>query len=228
MQQIIDFLRDVDLNNTREWFADNKPRYQAVQAQWNAFCEDLIRAIGTYDPDVARLTVKDCTYRFYRDTRFSADKRPYKTHFGCFMSPGGKKSMHSGYYFHVGTGLGNGYPAQHMLATGNYCYDPKSVKILREDISMGWDEFRDDILAAADPRFQIDMDYALKRTPREYSPDAPYAQWMRLKSYCLAMHVDDNFITSPNLAQRVADIFHTTKPFNDYINRAVDFAKEEE
>ena len=136
--------------------------------------------------------------------------------------------MHSGYYFHVGTGLSNGYPAQHMLAAGNYCYDPKVVKILREDISMGWDEFRDDILAAADPRFQIDMDYALKRTPREYSPDAPYAQWMRLKSYCLAMHVDDNFITSPNLAQRVADIFHTTKPFNDYINRAVDFAKEEE
>lgn len=228
MKEIINFLKDVEINNNREWFNDNKSRYKEIQEKWNAFCEDLIRAIGAYDSDVARLTVKDCTYRFYRDTRFSADKRPYKTHLGCFMAPGGKKSMHSGYYFHVGTGKGERYPAQHMLASGNYCYDPKAVKILREDISMGWDEFHDEVLATADPRFEIDMDYALKRVPREYSPDAPYAQWMRLKSYCLAMHVDNDFITAPDLAQRVADLFRTTKPFNDYINRAVDYAREEE
>lgn len=228
MQQIIDFLRDIARNNNREWFNDNKPRFKEVQDKWNAFCEELIREVGQYDPDVARLSLKDCTYRFYRDTRFSADKSPYKTHFGCFMAPGGKKSMHSGYYFHVGTGLDSGYPAQHMLAAGNYCYDPKAVKILREDISMGWDEFNHDVLAVADSRFKMDMDYALKRVPREYPADAPYADWMKLKSYCIAMNVDDAFVTAPDLAQRVAALFRTTKPFNDYINRAVDFAREED
>lgn len=228
MQQIIDFLRDVERNNNREWFNDNKPRYKEVQGIWNAFCEELIREIGLYDNDVARLSIKDCTYRFYRDTRFSTDKSPYKTHMGCFMAPGGKKSMHSGYYFHLGTGQGDTYPGPHMLASGNYCYDPKAVKILREDISMGWDEFRDEVLGVADPRFKPDMDYALKRMPKDYPADAPYADWIKMKSYCLSMHVDDAFVTAPNLAQRVAEIFRTTKPFNDYINRGVDFSREEE
>lgn len=227
MLQIIQFLRDVQANNNREWFNDNKPRYQQLLAKWNTFCEELIKEIGAFDPDIAKLTLRDCIYRFYRDTRFSADKSPYKTHMGCFMAPGGKKSMHSGYYFHLGTGEGDSYPGPHMLAVGNYCYDPKAVKILREDISFGWEEFEQEVLAKADPRFVPDMDNALKRVPKEYPADAPFADWMRMKSYGLSMHIDEDFISAPDLAKRVAEIFRTTKPFNDYINRAVDFARDE-
>lgn len=223
MKEIITFLREVEANNNREWFNDNKPRFQQLQQKWNAFCEELIKEIGAFDDDIARLTLRDCTYRFYCDTRFSADKSPYKTHMGCFMAPGGKKSMHSGYYFHLGTGQGLSYPGPHMLAVGNYCYDPKSVKILREDISYGWDEFSTKVLSVADPRFVPDMDNALKRVPKEYPADAPYADWMRMKSYGLSMRIDEDFVTAPQLAQRVAAIFRTTKPFNDYINRAVDY-----
>jgi len=194
-----------------------------VLATWYAFCEELIAAIGQYDPDIAKLTIKDCTYRIYRDTRFSSDKTPYKTHFGVFLSKGGKKSMHAGYYFHIGTGDGDAYPHYHMLASGNYCYEPEVIKILREDISFGWDEFKTEVLDKADPSFAIDMDGALKRVPKEYPIDAPYADFMRLKNYCLLTKVDDNFILQSNLVQRVSDLFRTTKPFNDYINRAVDY-----
>lgn len=226
MKEILDFLRDLQQNNNREWFNDNKSRYLSVHEKWNAFCEELIREIGEYDPDIARLTLKDCTYRIYRDTRFSNDKSPYKTHFGVFLAPGGKKSMHSGYYFHIGTGLDGNYPNAHMLAAGNYCYDPKVVKMLREDISYGWEEFRNEVLGKADPRFTADMDGALKKVPKDFDPNAPYADWMRMKAYCLSMHVDDRFITQPRLVERLAEIFRTTKPFNDYINRAINFTEE--
>lgn len=227
MKEVLSFLRDLELNNNREWFNDNKPRYREVQRKWNDFCEELIGVVGRYDKDIAMLGLRDCTYRIYRDTRFSNDKSPYKTHFGVFMAPGGKRSMHAGYYFHVGTGTTGGYPYAHMLASGNYCYDPQTVKILREDISMGWDEFRKDVLDVADVRFVPDMEGALKRVPREYAADAPYAEWMRMKNFCLSMNVNDDFILQPRLAERVAEVFNTTKPFNDYINRAVDFVKEE-
>lgn len=63
--------------------------------------------------------------------------------------------------------------------------------------------------------------------PREYDPNAPYADWMRMKSFCLTAETDDNFLLEENLAQRVAELFKTTKPFIDYINRAVDYVKEE-
>ncbi|MDD6765995.1 MAG: DUF2461 domain-containing protein [bacterium] len=223
MKTVLQFLRDLAQHNDRAWFNEHKERYLAVQQRWNEFCESLIGEIGAFDPDIARLTLRDCTYRIYRDTRFSPDKSPYKTHFGVFLAPGGKKSMHAGYYFHVGTGESNEYPQGHMLAAGNYCYEPKAIQILREDISDGWESFQNEVLAVADPRFVVDQEGALKRVPKGYAPDAPYADWMRLKSYCLVMNVDDDFITQPDLAKRVADLFQTTKPFNDYINRAVDF-----
>lgn len=226
MKEILAFLRDLQANNTREWFTANKSRYQEIQKKWNSFCEELICEVGKYDEDIAKLTVKDCTYRIYRDTRFSNDKTPYKTHFGVFLCPGGKKSMHAGYYFHVGTGGAEGYPFAHMLASGNYCYDPKVIKLLREDISDGWDEFSA-ILEQAGPDFKVDMDGALKRVPKEYPADAPFADWMRLKSYCLVTNVDDKFITAPNLAQRVAASFKGTKPFLDFINRAIYYTEEE-
>ena len=223
MKTVLQFLRDLAQHNDRAWFNEHKERYLAVQQRWNEFCESLIGEIGAFDPDIARLTLRDCTYRIYRDTRFSPDKSPYKTHFGVFLAPGGKKSMHAGYYFHVGTGESNEYPQGHMLAAGNYCYEPKAIQILREDISYGWENFQNEVLAVADPRFVVDQEGALKRVQKGYAPDAPYADWMRLKSYCLVMNVDDDFITQPDLAKRVADLFRTTKPFNDYINRAVDF-----
>ena len=223
MKTVLQFLRDLAQHNDRAWFNEHKDRYLAVQQRWNEFCESLIGEMGAFDPDIARLTLRDCTYRIYRDTRFSPDKSPYKTHFGVFLAPGGKKSMHAGYYFHVGTGESNEYPQGHMLAAGNYCYEPKAIQILREDISDGWESFQNEVLAVADPRFVVDQEGALKRVPKGYAPDAPYADWMRLKSYCLVMNVDDDFITQPDLAKRVADLFRTTKPFNDYINRAVDF-----
>ena len=85
MKEILDFLRDLEKNNNREWFNSHKEQYQSVLKKWYAFCESLIAEIGCFDKDIAPLTIKECTYRIYRDTRFSKDKSPYKTHFGVFL-----------------------------------------------------------------------------------------------------------------------------------------------
>lgn len=225
MNEILQFLCDLQANNTREWFNANKARYQKVQKYWNDFCVELINEVGLYDEDIAKLSLNQCTYRIYRDTRFSNDKSPYKTHFGVFLAPGGKKSMHAGYYFHVGTGESKDYPCGHMLAAGNYCYDKRVVSMLREDISFDWEEFRDEVLGVADTRFELSEMDALKKVPKGFDATAPYADWMRQKAYCIACNVDNDFLLQPNLVQRVAELFRTTKPFIDYVNRAVDFSE---
>ncbi len=91
MKAIVTFLRELQANNNREWFLANKERYAALQAHFNHFVDDLIHEISRFDSSVTGLTAKDCTYRIYRDVRFSADKSPYKTHMGAFICPGGKK-----------------------------------------------------------------------------------------------------------------------------------------
>ena len=226
MKAIITFLRELQANNNREWFMTNKARYTALQAQFNAFVDELIHEISRFDSSVTGLTSKDCTYRIYRDVRFSSDKSPYKCHFGAFIAKGGKKSGNSGYYFHISTGGDDCYPYCHMLAAGDYCCDPEVLKILREDIVNGDGDF-DMVIKQADSTFQLEREGALKRNPKGFPADAPYSEYLRLKYYCLTSMPDDDFWEGEDLAKRIASKFATTKPFLDYINRAIDFSREE-
>ena len=188
--------------------------------------EEVIKEISVFDPAIANLTPKDCTYRIYRDVRFSSDKSPYKCHFGAFIAKGGKKSGNSGYYFHISTGGDDCYPYCHMLAAGDYCCDPEVLKILREDIVNGDGDF-EKAIQQADSTFQLEREGALKRNPKGFPADAPYSEYLRLKYYCLTSMPDDDFWEGEDLAKRIASKFATTKPFLDYINRAIDFSREE-
>jgi uncharacterized protein (TIGR02453 family) len=226
MKDILHFLRELRCNNNREWFMKHKAEYQQMQAKFNSLVEEVVSEIAQYDQSVAGLTAKDCTYRIYRDVRFSDDKSPYKTHFGAFICPGGRKSGYSGYYFHVGNG-GDDYPDVHMLATGNYYCELAVLRLLREDIVDGEGDF-DRAVRLAAPLFSLDREGALTRNPKGYAADAPYPEYLRLKSFCLVAGVDDDFYLGDNLAKRIAEAFRPTKPFLDYVNRAIAFVKEEE
>lgn len=102
MKPIISFLRSLRRHNDRVWFNDNKQRWLDVKAQVEQLTARLIAGVAEFDPDAARLQPADCLYRIYRDTRFSADKTPYKTHVGIYINPPyGKKSPRCGYYLHI-------------------------------------------------------------------------------------------------------------------------------
>ena len=226
MKQAITFLRQLQANNNREWFNAHKAEFLKHQARFHKLVEDVISEIGKYDASVIGLTAKDCTYRIYRDVRFSNDKSPYKCHFGAFITRGGKKSGYAGYYFHISTGGADEYPYSHMLAAGDYCCDSEVLKILREDITDGGGDF-DRIVKDAAPVFSLDRSDALKRNPKGYAPDAPYSEYLRLRYFCLMNTPDDDFWTADNLGKRIAGMFEKTKPFLDYVNRAIDYVKEE-
>jgi uncharacterized protein (TIGR02453 family) len=104
MKHILDFLKDLSSNNTREWFEMNKPVYNKVKADFENFVNEIIAEIQRFDPSLGSLQAKDCTFRIYRDVRFSHDKSPYKTNIGAFMAKGGRKSAGSGYYLHIEPG----------------------------------------------------------------------------------------------------------------------------
>ena len=223
MKEIIDYLRRLQAHNERTWFVDHKEEYVRCQGVFNGFVEQLIAEIAKFDKSVAGNTASTCTYRIYRDVRFSQDKSPYKTHLGAFICPGGKKSGFAGYYFHMGVG-GEGYPNAHMLATGNYCFEPQVVKLLREDIVNGEGDF--DRVVKTASAFSLDDDNALTRNPKGYATDAPYGEYLRLRTYCLNKYVDNDFMLDDHLLEHTAELFRTTQPFLEYINRAIAYARE--
>lgn len=199
----------------------NKSEYLACKSRFEEFTERLIAGIREFDDSIGPLTAKDCTYRIYRDTRFSQDKTPYKTHMGCFIVPGGKKSGYSGYYLQVGANE-EGFPGGCMLATGDYCCDPKVLKVLREDIMTDDDGLFPAALAEA-KGFTLDFEGALKRVPRGFPQDKPYSDWLRLKSFCLLNSPGQQFMLRPDLLEQALKAFRTTTPFLRFINRAVEY-----
>lgn len=225
MKRIIDFLARLEKNNNREWFSLHKDEYRAAQEEFDAFTEKLIAGIADFDSTVKGVTVKDCTYRIYRDTRFSPDKRPYKCHMGAFICPEGKKSGFAGYYFQVGP-QESGYPGGNMLASGNYRFDPEAMRTLREDISNDNGEFERALRQA--PLFSLDASDMLKRVPNGYPKDAPYAPYLMYRSYCLIYEPGRKFMLEDRLAERAVEAFRTTRPFIAYLNRAISYANERE
>ena len=93
-KRILTFLRQLMANNNREWFQEHKKEYEAIRADFEQGVQQALERIATFDASIAHLKVKDCTYRFYRDTRFSNDKSPYKNHLGAYIAAHGKKALH--------------------------------------------------------------------------------------------------------------------------------------
>ena len=135
MKQVYQFLRALTRHNDREWFNAHKDEYLKVKQTTERFAAELLVALSEIDPDAALLDVKDVTYRIYRDTRFSTDKTPYKTHIGIFINPPkGKKSLRFGYYFHI-------EPGASLICAGNMPYPTKLTNMLRRDIYDNIDEW---------------------------------------------------------------------------------------
>lgn len=220
MKQVLRFLHSLSLHNDKVWFEAHKADYLKAKATVGELAVKLIEGIRAFDDTIGPLSASDCTYRIYRDVRFSKDKSPYKTHMGVFVNRGGKKSGYSGYYFHID---GNG---GHLLAVGNYFTEPRVLKVLREDILLGGGDFRQ-ILDRAAPGLVLDTSESLKKVPKGFPAEGPDAEFFKLKNFCLLEDLDDAFILSPDLADRVLAIFRTGKPFLDYVNRAIDYCREE-
>ena len=222
MNTIVSFLRNLEVNNNKPWFDAHKGEYQEARAHFNSIVEKLIEGIMAFDPSVRGIGIKESTYRIHKDMRFSKDGLPYKTHFGAFIARGGKKSGYSGYYFHIGTGSGEDYPCKSFLAVGNYYMEPKVLKIIREDIELGGGDF-DMIIKDLHPSLSLDQDQKLKRAPAGFDVDGPYIEYIKLKNFCLSGEYDDSCLD----VEEILNVFRSAKPFLDYINRAIEYSREE-
>ena len=82
----------------------HRSEYLDAKADYESFISSLIIKTASFDKDIISLEVKNCTFRINRDIRFSNNKTPYKVNMGASLNRGGKKSIYSGYYFHLEPG----------------------------------------------------------------------------------------------------------------------------
>lgn len=214
--EILAFLQQLANNNRREWFQDHKSEYLAVQQGFDEVLAVLIARIAVFDESIANVRPSDCTYRIYRDIRFSADKSPYKRHIGGYINAHGKKSDHCGYYFHL-------EPGNCMLAGGSYCLPAATVNALRQSVYDNIDEYR---TIVEDPDFRryfpVIGEEHLKTVPKGFPKDFAYADYLKCKDFTVSYQVPDAFFDTPDWLEKAADVFYQVKRFADFTNYTID------
>ena len=211
INDVLAFLRQLAINNDRNWFKANKDRYDALRAPWEQDMERLISMVADFDPQARGLTVKDSVYRIYRDIRFSRDKRPYKDYFSGVIGKGGRHTVQSGYYVHIGV-------EEMMLCGGIWWPEKPILDQLRGLIDAEPEEFLAIVNNPAITSRYEWMSQSLKTVPKGYPKDHPLAQYLKMKEYLLVKRVDEAYFDCDDWVERVAADLQPLKPLHDFLN----------
>jgi uncharacterized protein (TIGR02453 family) len=93
-EEYLQFFKELAPNNHREWFHENKKRYEThVKSPFEKFVGHMIMRLSDFDDELKTLHPKDCIFRINKDVRFSKDKSPYKLQMSAIIAKGGRKGM---------------------------------------------------------------------------------------------------------------------------------------
>ena len=207
------FLRQLKRNNNREWFLAHKDIYEMkVKAPMTELVLALGQAMQQSAPELI-VHPKRAIYRIYRDIRFSADKRPYKTHVAAIFVPRGiPKNTGACLYFHI-------EPAEVLVAGGVYMPDPATLRALRQHIATDWE----DLLAITNQRnfrkvFGNLQGERLVRPPSGFPADHPAIDVLRQKQFYVALTEPAELAEGPKLLPRLLEIFSDMLPLVRFLN----------
>ncbi|MBI2688915.1 MAG: DUF2461 domain-containing protein [Acidobacteria bacterium] len=222
-KQGLRFLQDLKKNNDREWFTPRKTVFdESVKAPMVSLVEAVNSELASFAPDFLTEPSK-AIYRIYRDTRFSNDKTPYKTHIAANLHKhGADKHAAAGYYFSVGAD-------QIEIAAGVYMPGPEELLKLRQHISANFGEFAklasDKAVAKLVGPLQGD---GLSRPPKGFSPDDPAIEWIKKKQwYYYHTDLDLDLAITPKLLPEIVKRLKAMTPLVAFFNRGLGKKKNE-
>jgi len=212
------FLEDLKANNNRDWFLDNKKRYEVFKKDYHQLVGNFLDVMKPLDSSLEMLEVKHCTFRINRDIRFSKDKSPYKAHLGIWLSSGVKGWNRSGYYVHIEKGAS-------FIAGGFYCPEAEDLKKVRKEIAYFYEDL-EEILNNKNFKkefgdFDKNESNVLKKPPRGYEKDHPAIEFLKLKSFETTHKFDIDEVTKEDFVTTMSKKLILLKPLNDFINRAL-------
>lgn len=215
MEHILHFLIDLKFNNNRNWMKTNDARYREAKTTFEALVDKVLVGLKTFDKSLAEVKASDCIFRVYRDVRFSANKEPYKTNFGAFMAPGGRKSEFAGYYMHF-------EPDSSFLGGGIYMPQSDILRTIREYVINNTAEFKQIIYDSHFKKyFPALWGDTLKSAPAGFAKDFKDIDLLKYKHYVVSHDVSNEFWLEDNVIEKIVRVFKAQYAFNVFLNKAV-------
>ena len=210
--ETLQFFRGLARNNNREWFLPRKPIFEEhVKAPMRQLVEQINGAMKAFAPDYVTDPAK-AIYRFYRDTRFSKDKSPYKTQIAASFHHRGLGGEGGGYYFAV---------SHKELAVGGGIYmpSPETLRAVRGHMADHHKEFRRIVRRAAVRNLLgKPQGEQLSRAPKGFPPDHPAADLLRFKQFLLYIELPPEITATPAVRAEVVKRFRAMTPFLSFLN----------
>ncbi len=210
------FITELGQNNNRDWFEENRARYDAARADFISFLGVLLMEIETFDPRVGGIDPKRCMFRIYRDTRFSGNKSPFKNNFGARIMVGGSKSLHlrTGYFMNV-------EPGRCIISGGTFRPEKEWLGTIRQRIATDATNLKN-ILAQRNFRkyFNGIEGEAVGTAPRGFSKEHPDIVLIRQKSFMARHRLDDDAMFKPGFLKHASKVYRALLPFNEYLDHA--------
>ncbi|MEZ4954012.1 MAG: DUF2461 domain-containing protein [Saprospiraceae bacterium] len=205
----IDFLKSISVNNNKDWFQKNKPKYDAALDNIKAFVSAVEKDLNVND-----VIEKSKTFRIYRDVRFSKDKAPYKEYFGSsFMRA--SAARRGGYYLHI-------EPGNSFVGGGFWAPNPADLKRIRDEFAMDDKPIRKII---ADKTFKKYFGSlhgeAVKTAPKGFDKDHPAIDLIRMKQYTVTRQFSDEEVLAKNFQKEVVKTYEAMRPYFDYMSEVL-------
>lgn len=217
MKKTLAFLSKIKKNNNTEWMKSHKEEYLEARKEFEILVQEVIVRLSQWDEKFQYLEPKNCIFRFNRDIRFSDNKNPYKENFAAFFAAGGKKSYLPGYYVSI---------SPKEIFVGGGLWHPESDKLIKVRRFIG--EHGDELVKILkDKKFkktfgEISTEDTLKRVPRGFETDHPYADYIKLKSFVASKDFSPKEALEKNFGQKIDKAMQDLKPFNDFFKKALD------
>lgn len=208
----LDFLSDLVENNNRDWFQENRKRYETAKADFTKLVEKLLHEINPIE-DLGNTQPKDCIFRINRDIRFAKDKRPYKRNFSAAFGPGGRHSGRVDYYLHIQPGN------ESFLGAGMWSPTATQLAKYRQEVDYNAAELKK-IIEAEEFRgyFPEIHGESIKTTPKGFSKDHPEIELLRRKELFFSHRFTDKEVLSDNFISGIMRGVILIKPYCDFLN----------
>lgn len=203
----LDFLDDLKKNNNREWFQENKSRYDLSHQEMVNFADSLLKLMNE-DDVIETVSGKKSLFRIYRDVRFSKNKLPYKTNrSGSFRRAGAQRR--GGYYFSI-------EPGNSMIGGGFYAPNKDDLQHLRSQIDTDASPLRNALAQKEFKTFYGELlGEQLKTAPRGFEVDHPNIDLLRYKNFYVMHAFTDEEVLSEDFVEKVAKGLQALRPFFD-------------
>lgn len=212
----VKFMKDLAANNNREWFHENKKRYEkSVKEPFTGFVQELIDKVAKLDKDV-KIEPKQAIFRIHRDVRFGKDKTPYKTNMSAVLSAGGRKDMiKPGMYVELG-------PEDVRVYGGLYMLDTKQLYSVRTYLSKNLKEFNKLLNAKKfKETFETIRGEQHKKIPKDFADAIAEQPLILNKSFYYFVKLKPTLIAKPELVKTVMDHYKISQPMNEFLAKAL-------